>query len=77
MLIKDDIVDPNITTILSGTNKRTLLVRPPDNLPFDLVVDQTRGGFFWTEPNSGNVMFAGLDGTGITVVAAGLSFPSG
>ena len=61
----------------SGGKKATLLVLPGENVPFDLVVDETRGGFFWSEPYSGKVMYAALNGTGVSEVAGNLSFPSG
>ena len=53
------------------------MVLPPDNLPFDLAIDPTRRGIFWSEPYSGRVMYAGLDGSGVTNISTGLDFPSG
>ncbi|KAL5252043.1 hypothetical protein ACHWQZ_G015002 [Mnemiopsis leidyi] len=63
--------------VTDGTQKTTLMVLPPENLPFDLVIDPTRPGFFWSEPYSGKVMYAGLDGSGVTNISTGLDFPSG
>ena len=67
----------NLSKSHSGIHKTTLKVLPPENLPFDLAIDPTRRGIFWSEPYSGRVMYAGLDGSGVTNISTGLDFPSG